>query len=164
MRETIQDFIDIQERRREAFHMVLGNDGVWKWSGEFCPTDEYNELLDKYNGLLRYWNKYLHLFNGPQDVGRPLEASKGQCAQVLKMHKASMSLRKIAFETNLGVRTVRTIIGRENRTDRTSKQRLERVQVDRQLAVRHRARKFTRDALPKQMAEWDKRAKELLKQ
>jgi hypothetical protein len=46
----------------------------------------------------------------PRNVGRPLAASEAQCATVLKLHKAGTSLRAIAEETSLGLRTVRTIV------------------------------------------------------
>jgi hypothetical protein len=53
------------------------------------------------------------LINGRiQPVGRPLAASAAQCAEVLKLHKAGRSLRGIVEDTNLGLNTVRTIVGK----------------------------------------------------
>ena len=50
-----------------------------------------------------------------RDPGRPLAASEAQVAAVLKLHKASKSLRWIADETSLSLQTVRTIVGRKQR-------------------------------------------------
>ena len=47
------------------------------------------------------------------------------------MHKAGKSLREIAEETSLGLRTVRTIIAKGNGTDRTTIKHLERIAPDR---------------------------------
>jgi hypothetical protein len=44
----------------------------------------------------------------PRNVGRPLEASEAQRAQVLKLRKGSMLLRAIAEEVSLGLQTVRS--------------------------------------------------------
>jgi DNA-binding NarL/FixJ family response regulator len=48
-------------------------------------------------------------------VGRPLAASDAQRDAVLKLHKAGKSLRTIAAQTNLGLRTVRTIVDQQKR-------------------------------------------------
>jgi hypothetical protein len=40
---------------------------------------------------------------------------------VLKLRKAGNSLREIVEETNLGLRTVRTIVDQRKGTDRTTK-------------------------------------------
>jgi len=81
-----------------------------------------------------------------------LEASEAQCSQVLKMHKAGGSLRGIAEETNLGLRTVRTIVGRKRGTDRTSKRHeLRRIEINRQEENRAQARLRTIKALPKRI-------------
>jgi hypothetical protein len=68
---------------------------------------------------------------------------------VLKLHKAGGSLRGIAEDTSLGLATVRTIVSQKNGTDRTTVKHLERIDPDRAAAARWRARKRTRDALPK---------------
>ena len=46
---------------------------------------------------------------------------------------------------------MRTIIGRDERTDRTSLKRLQRIDPDKAALISSRARKHTRDALPKQI-------------
>jgi Helix-turn-helix domain of resolvase len=65
-----------------------------------------------------------HTVVKPRNVGRPLAVSGAQAQQVLKMHKAGASLRGVAEETNLGLRTVRTIIEQGNRTERTTRKYL----------------------------------------
>jgi hypothetical protein len=60
------------------------------------------------------------------------------------MHKAGMSLREIAEETSLGVRTVRTIIDKGDGVDRTTVKYLQRVKPED--AAAWRSRKRTRDA------------------
>jgi len=51
-------------------------------------------------------------------------------------------------QTNLGLQTVRTILGRQLRTDRTSINRLQKFDPDNAALAAARARKRTRDALP----------------
>jgi hypothetical protein len=89
----------------------------------------------------------------PQDVGRPLDADEAQCARVLKLRKEGTPYRLIMDETALSLQTVRTIIGREHRTDRTTAKRLERLGIDKTELNRAKARKRTRDALPKRINE-----------
>jgi hypothetical protein len=72
---------------------------------------------------------------------------------VLKLHKRKLSLRDIADETNLSLSTVRTIIGRESRTDRTTIRRLGKIDPMNTAVIEAKARKKTRDALPKQITK-----------
>jgi hypothetical protein len=60
-------------------------------------------------------------------------------------------LRDIADETSLALSTVRTIIGRDNRSDRTTIKRLQRLDPMNAAAIAAKARKRTRDALPAQI-------------
>jgi hypothetical protein len=64
-----------------------------------------------------------------------------------------MSLRRIADETNLGMQTVRTITAKSSCSDRASMKRLERIDPEREAVTAWEARKRTRDALPKKIAE-----------
>jgi hypothetical protein len=68
---------------------------------------------------------------------------------------SGLSLRAIVAETGLGIRTVRTIIGRKNGTDRTSQARkeLRRMTFNKLRAARYRAKIKMRDEyLPKRLA------------
>lgn len=93
----------------------------------------------------------------------PLDASSAQCAVVLKLRKTGKSFRAVADQTGLSLQTVRTIVGRDAGTDRTSAGRLQRIQLDKAASNRERARKRTRDALPRAMAETMDKAGKLLK-
>jgi hypothetical protein len=141
------DYNTTLENWRETFDMVLTDEG-WSWAPFW---DKHNDLVDRYNNLVRRWNKVIPLIDGPQDVGRPLAASEAQVAEVLRLQKAGKSLREIAFYTSLGLGTVRTIIGRNNGTDRTSKKRREKIETDRHERAHWKSRKRTGDALPKQV-------------
>ena len=85
-----------------------------------------------------------------RNFGRPLQASDKQREDVLKLHREGMSLRDIAVEKNLGLRTVRTIVDKKDRKDRGTIQRLERIAgPDKLQAARERMEKKLRAALPK---------------
>ena len=105
--------------------MVQTESGNWTWRPFW---DEHDAVIDDYNDLVGSWNKYLYLINGRmQPVGRPLAASEAQCETVRKLRKAGKSLRWIAEETTLGLNTVRTIVGKANGTDRTTKHHRARI-------------------------------------
>src|SRR5439155_16090338 len=121
-------------------------DGSWSFRPWMQERSEYH---DKYMALLHKWNRTVTLFNAkigqPSGTGRPLEASESQRAEVLRLRKAGASLRGIAEETNLGLRTVRTIIDRKHGTDRTSKRHeIRRIEINRQEETRRRVRERTR--------------------
>jgi hypothetical protein len=100
----------------------------------------------------------------PRNVGRPLAASEAQRAAVLKLRKAGKSLRVIAEETSLGLRTVCTIVDQGNGTDRTTVKHLARIDPDRKLEASWRARKRVRDSLPKRIGETLERGRALVKE
>ena len=129
--------------------MVLGDDGKWTWDPFM---DRHNDLVDKYDALLRDWNKFVGEYNAvvqPRPVGRPLEASEAQQVDVLRRRKSGESLQHIANETSLGLQTVRTIIGKANGTDRTTGKHLARIKPEDMVAWKARTR--TRDALPRRL-------------
>jgi hypothetical protein len=82
---------------------------------------------------------------------------------VRKLRKAGKSLRWIAEETSLGLNTVRTIVGKLDGTDRTSRKELERID-NRQRAIRWKREKRTGDALPRQAQRVVEKGRELLKE
>jgi DNA invertase Pin-like site-specific DNA recombinase len=64
---------------------------------------------------VRKWNKFVRQYNATvrsQAIGRPLAASEAQQRQVLALRKDGTALRAIATATGLGIRTVRTILGK----------------------------------------------------
>ena len=150
MEENIEDHRNVIERWTETFEMEMTDDGSWTWEPFW---EEHEKLVDDYNDLVRRWNKQVPLINC-QNVGRPLGASEAQCAQVLKLRKAGKSLRGIAEETSLGLSTVRTIIAKENRSDRTTKLHRARIDPSSQPAVRAwKRQKRIGDALPRQVTQ-----------
>lgn len=151
MREQIDDANAVIESWIEAFEMVLDDNGVWKWSPSFIEGDQW---VEKYRALLRQWNAFVPRYNArvnPKDIGRPLAATKEQEKEILKLHGRSMSLRAIAAEIGIGVQTVRTVVGRQSFTDRSSMKRLERLDPDRPSVIAWKARKRARDALPRRI-------------
>ena len=160
MEENVDDAANVIDLWKEAFDMVESESG-WTWEPFW---DEHKQLIDDYNDLVRQWNKYLPVINGrTQPVGRPLAASAAQQATVRKLHKAGKSLRWIAEETSLGFNTVRTIVGKAEGTDRTSKRHQERID-NRQQAIRWKRQQRTGDALPKQAQRVVEEGRALLKE
>jgi transposase len=128
---------------------------------------EGDEWYEKHSELLRKWNAAVNDFNSvvaPRNVGRPLEASEAQRAQVLKLRKGGMSVRSIAEEVSLELQTVRTIVDQRDGTDRTTVKYAQRIASDRTAAARWRARKRTRDGLPKRINEALATGRDLVKE
>jgi hypothetical protein len=149
MEEQVDDAVSTLERWKGTFDMIEVESGTWSW-GPFW--DERSQLIDDYSDLVRRWNKAVPIINGrAQPVGRPLAASEAQVAQVRKLHKAGKSLRWIAEETSLGLSTVRTIIDQVDGRDRTSRRHRERVErIDNQRqAIRWKRQRRDGDALPR---------------
>ncbi len=96
---------------------------------------------------------------------RPLQASQAQIKEVHKLRKAGASLRAIAAQTGLGLRTVRTIVDTDAGTGRTANRTnlLRKREFDRLRAAEYRSRKRVRDGLPKRITETRKRGEELIK-
>lgn len=149
LREHAEDYDNCIESWKEAFGMTITDSGGWTWKPFW---DNVDKLLKDHSKLVNDWNRFLPRINGePRNVGRPLEASEAQCAEVLGLRTAGYSLRGIAEETSLGLNTVCTIIAKKNGTDRTTKkhrQRLERVDLSQQAATWRRQRR-TGSTLPK---------------
>jgi hypothetical protein len=106
--------------------MAQGDDG---WSFQDW-VDDCLLFKDKYLELLRNWNRLVPDYNAavqPKPVGRPLAANEAQQRQVLKLHRRSRSLRKIAVEVQIPLNTVRTIIAKTNGADRLTKQRWQKL-------------------------------------
>jgi hypothetical protein len=146
LREHAEESDACIESWKETFDMVQTESGGWTWSPFW---EEHNQLIQDYNDLVRYWNKYLPRINGePRNVGRPLAASEAQVAHVRKLRKAGASLREIADDTSLGFRTVRTIVEQANGTDRTTKKHRGRLDIS-GAVVRWKRQKRTGQYLPK---------------
>jgi hypothetical protein len=153
MEEHVTDANALIESWIESFDMKLNDKGLWAFDDW---VDGCAAAQDKYRALLREWNKFVPKYNSviaPKGMGRRLDASDAQVAHVLRLRKTKTSLRAIAEETNLSLQTVRTIVDRDQRTDRTSLRRLARVDPDRAAELTARARKRTRAGLPRRINE-----------
>jgi DNA-binding NarL/FixJ family response regulator len=153
------------DRWVEAFEMTLSDNGTYSPAPWIAKMESY---LDKYNALAAQWNKFIPKYNAavaPRGIGRPLAASEAQQRQVLVMRKEGKSLRTIAAKTSLSRRTVRTIVGKAEGTDRTTKRtnELRKLELNRANMAAYRARKRTRDALPKQITELVNRGRDIVK-
>ena len=165
MRQHVGDADSLIGQWCEAFDMRLNDDGEWSHADW---VDGCAAFRQKYVDLLRDWNRFVPLYNrviAPKSIGRPLDASNAQVKQVLMLRKArKLSLRGIADETNLSLATVRTIVGRQDHRDRTSRRRLESIDRDRVAENVELSRKRTRDALPKRIGQTLQQGAELLRE
>jgi hypothetical protein len=162
MEEHMQERDEYLETFITTFGLTLDNDGKWHM-GEFIRehndlVDKFNDLIDRYNKLVRDYNHYAVT---PQPVGRPVAASDAQQAQVVKHHKAGKSARWIAEEMTLSRRTVTTIIGKRDGTDRTSNRHRQRLGLE---PKRRDWRPASIKRLPKRATEHFKKGRELLKE
>ena len=95
-------------------------------------------------------------------MGRPLEADEVQRQQVLKRRKSGKSLRSIAWEMELGLQTVRTIIDKDG-VDRATISRLQRIAPDKIAEARTRRSSKEIATLPKRINENLRRNADLIK-
>ena len=98
---------------------------------------------------------------------QPLAASEKQVAEVRRLRREDRSLRGIVDDTSLGLPTVRTIVGQMNGDDRTTQKhrdRLERIEIDRQQIAEWKRERRTGDALPKRVQAALKQGRELAKE
>jgi DNA-binding NarL/FixJ family response regulator len=166
MEEQVKDADALIETWIEGFEMSPDpEDGIYR--PHFDET--HDELHEKYVALVRRWNKFVGDYNAvvvpkARGQGRPLHASEAQVAEVLRLRKAGKSLRWIAEELTLSLSTVRTIVGKADGTDRTSKrQEMRRLELNRHDVAAYRARRRTRDGLGKRITAVLKEGRELLK-
>lgn len=165
LREHVEDNVDCMENWKETFDMEQVETGKWGWKPFW---DEHWQTIDDYNKLVHDWNKYLPLINGRrQNVGRPLGASEAQVVAVLKLRKAGSSIRAIVEETSLAKSTIETIISKHNGTDRTTQKhrdRIERIEIDRERLTSWKRQKRTGAALPKRAQRVVEEGRALIKE
>jgi DNA repair exonuclease SbcCD ATPase subunit len=146
MIEQVQDARDQIDQWIEAFHMTQNE------KGEYDLTEYHKALdqtIDKYENLRTRWNRFVGEYNATvapvrRNFGRPIAAGPAQQDEVRKLRAAGHSLRDIAEEKNLSVRTVRTIVDKKTRTDRGTMARLERILPDKFQAAKERLGKRMR--------------------
>jgi len=161
MSEHVRDSRAVIDQWKEAFDMQQRDDGMWTFADG--SGEKYMELLRIHNDLVGRWNTLVKHYS-PQDIGRPLAASEAQCETVLKLRKRELSLRIIAEETSLGLRTVRTIIERDEQRDRTTIKRYQKLDPMRAAAITEKARARTRKALPDRISVLEADADALVKE
>jgi DNA repair exonuclease SbcCD ATPase subunit len=158
LREQLEECDAQIERWIEAFDMQLDDKGLWIWN----VKDEHGRYL----ALLQEWNRFVPRYNAtvaPRNMGRPLGASEAQRRQVLRRRKSGESLRSIAEDMTIGLRTVRTIVEKVDGVDRATLARLNCLAPDRAAEIRARRISKDRAALPKRINENLKRNAELIK-
>jgi hypothetical protein len=169
MREHVQDGNALIERWISTFDMQQDDDGLWKWHPNHGEVwQRLADALDKNEKQVRDWNRFVGQYNATvssQDVGRPLDAGPAQVKDVLKRRKAGASLRAVAAATNLSIRTVRTIVDKDQHTGRVGDRErgLRRRAFDKIRAAEYRVRKRQREALPKEINRVRRQGDELLK-
>jgi hypothetical protein len=166
MEEQIDDGHSVIDSWIEAFGMQLNEHGAYT----FAPwVNHALEFRDDYRALQQKWNRFVGEYNAvvvprQRNVGRPLAASDAQQDQVLKLRKAGQSLRNIADETGLGLRTVCTIVDKGVGADRTSVKHLQRIDPDRAAILRERSMARAIKALPRQINVTLEAGRDLLKE
>jgi Homeodomain-like domain len=165
MREQVEDADRLIDSWIEAFDMVQNDDGKWTYNEwvNICVA-----ARDKYLDLRKEWNRFVPQYNAVvaprlRNFGRPLGVDEDQRKRVLKLRDAGKSLRTIAEELEVGVRTVRTVIDQRDGVDRTTLKHLERIDPDRKEETLWRAHSRVRKALPKRITETLERGRELVK-
>jgi hypothetical protein len=165
LREHIEADDDVTRRWIDTFGLAPGKEPgtltIAPW------IDEALALRKKYNDLIRRFNKlvdFVHARVLPQPMGRPLAASKDQRRRVLVLHKSGKSLRWIADEMNLGLQTVRTVVDKADRVDRTTTSHIERMQLDLRTEKDWRRQEKDMRSLPGRIAAHLESSADLLKQ
>jgi hypothetical protein len=102
----------------EGFERTVADKG---WARKDDLIECYSNLVNKYNQLIKMWNRYIVSIKTRQAIGRPLRASEAQQARVRKLRKLGHTVREIANETNLSFQTIRTILGHKGGVDRADK-------------------------------------------
>jgi hypothetical protein len=171
MRENVEDLLALNHDWAEVFDMPLSEDGKRTWSGDlFNQLAQVSRLHDEHEELLRDWNRLVTKWNAsgltePLPPGRPMKASADEQQMVLEHHAAGLSLRAIADETGLSLRSIRTVIGKATGTDRSTKReaklRTRRLKAERQRAWRQRRASI--EALPRRLNEALETGAELVK-
>jgi hypothetical protein len=162
MEEHVKECDEYLEYFITTFGLVMDDDGKWS-NGEFITehnalVDRINDLRDRYNKLVGRFNRNIAKVN---PVGRPIAASETQQAEIVKHHKRGKSSRWIAEEMSLSRRTVTTIIGKLDGSDRTSNRRRMQLGLE---PKRKDWRPAAMTRLPRQAGKLLEKGQELLKE
>ena len=166
MISQVQDADDMVEQWIAAFDMVQDDNGDWEWRKGLATA--FDDLHARYQDLRRRWNEFVPAYNAVvapkrRNFGRPLQASPKQQENVRERRKRGDSLRTISEDTALSLRTVRTILGKADGTDRATLARLQRIAPDKFAEARERMRQKARKSLPRQITAIHRQNVELIK-
>lgn len=169
MREHSKEIDDLLEGWIDVFEMQQDERGIWMFDNQTGLFNEHQQLLDDHRKLIGEWNKMVSRYNAtvqPQDRGRPLAASDAQAAKVKELRRAGQSLRAIASETGLSLRTVRTVLdnAQGKSRDTAKKAEIRRKEFSRLRGAAFRARKRKLESLPKELARLQKSSSKLDKE
>jgi uncharacterized coiled-coil protein SlyX len=162
MEEHVKERDEYLETFISTFGLVLDDDGKWT-NGEaikerIASIDKHIEMIDRYNKLVGRFNRNIANVN---PVGRPIAASEAQQAEIIKHHRRGKSARWIAEEMTLSRRTVTTIIGKLDGSDRTTNLRRQRLGLE---PKRKDWRPAAMARLPRQATKHLEKGRELLKE
>jgi hypothetical protein len=162
MREHLEDAHQLIEQWIEAFDMEQDEHGAWSFGpAQTKLLDAHVALQEEHRKLIREWNKFVPEYNAtvnPRPRGRPRGASVEQEKTILRLRKGNTSLRAIAAATGLSIRSVRTVLSGQQRTNA-----LRRKEFARHRAAAYRVRQKSRDQLPGRVTELQKTGAALLK-
>jgi len=166
MISQVQDADAMIEQWIAAFDMVQDDNGNWSWGEGLVAAFEI--VYARHQDLLRKWNAMVAEYNAVvapkrRNFGRPLQASPKQQQDVRERRKRGDSLRTIAEDTALSLRTVRTILGKADGTDRATLARLQRIAPDKFAEARERMRQRARKSLPRQITALRRQNADLIK-
>jgi hypothetical protein len=167
MREHVESVDSTIENWIEYFDMEQREDDAWFWDKDQTELwVKHYDLVGEHHKLVRQWNKFVGQYNStaaPRNLGRPLQASPAQVQDVRHRHKNGASLRGIAKDTGLSLRTVRTILDQGSDRERTRTNVLRRESFDKMAAADFKAKKRGREYLEKQINRVLKDGVELVK-
>jgi len=166
MISQVQDADAMIEQWIAAFDMVQDDNGNWSWGEGLVAAFEI--VYARHQDLLRKWNAIVAEYNAVvapkrRNFGRPLQASPKQQENVRERRKRGESLRTIAEDTALSLRTVRTILDKADGTDRATLARLKRIAPDKFAEARERMRQRARKSLPRQITALRRQSADLIK-
>jgi hypothetical protein len=162
--EHQRDVDEILESWKQAFGMVLDDDGAWTWQPYITDAQQWH---DRYVALLRDWNKYVGQFNAAvlkRNVGRPINATAEQIKRVRQLDRKGMSLRAIAEDVEIGLQTVRTILDGDVHMTRADKKQLTRIAPDALQEKLWQRQRQGRRSLPQRLGAIEKASAELHKE
>jgi hypothetical protein len=164
LREETEDLRDTLARFKDTFDLAPDTEPGTVTNAPLI--DRLDEAQAKYHALIERHNRLVRFVRArvlPMPMGRPLAASGEQRQRILAHHKAGRSLRWIAEEMNLGLQTVRTVIDKKDRVDRTTLDRWERIAPDMRTERDRRRRRRDVDGLRKGIPSLLERSAELIK-